>query len=312
MKSCLKLLFLIEIASYSICNAVIPPIDVIKDIINEKTESIYSLDVGTEISIKIHYDLSSSQIKERLDLRDSQIEEVTTEAGKIFTSSVSNVGEGIQLNLRAAWNGETTVRSSSSTDGTGRNSLSSKFNVGNFMASCYQMEEIGVPIKHTLGTLDIDSSSIIAVVDTQYYVFNRIRKSGPTTESIRLEEIDYKGKKCILMSLVVDKGLLAKLIKFPIVEHIIDPELDYACVESRFYNQKRGGITKKIVKHYAKNENTGCLLESSEIIKYVRQYHSDEYPYDEADFDKVASIHEVRFTKYKVNQPIVPVPLPIV
>lgn len=305
MKTHLNISFCIVIMLYSICSicsADVPPVEVLRDIFNEKAESVYSLDVRADIAVQIIYPLNPKQIEADAGFRNRQID-VITEAGKIFTSKTDNVSEGMQSTAKNAWNGNTMLRSSVTTNGKGQNSLSSKFDISQPKSATYQLEELGVAVQHTLGTLDLDRGDVLAFGYTPFLMFNRIRKSA-AMESIRLEEIDHQGTKCILMSLVIDKGPLASILKFPLIEHIINPELDYACVETRWYDKT--GMMQKMEKNFRQTEDGKYVLQSGKITKYVRQFHTQEHLYPETDFDKVACILEVNFPRYKVNQPISP------
>jgi len=272
----------------------------IEGILEEQQESVVTLQTHFNVKSTILYPLDSSQIEEYNNMKNG-IYDVVVESGKIYTcldrTPLNN--QASPYIWRMSWNGNTAYTGTLQGNHA-RNSVRSMYHEGSHSIPMSLIEDLGVNPKRVFGSYDRTADHEMARITSPLVAIHRVERDDNKYEFIKVKDVTYEGKDCVVLS------LHSKSDKFtsPMADYILDPEQNFACLEFRLYDG-HGVMRRTRLKWGQKNNNR--VLEKSRIERLVRHYNRKGYQYPEEDNDKIASVQEISFEKFIVNEEIDPV-----
>jgi len=301
-------------------SANVPSLEQLEEILLQRQASFFSLSCKFTSRTEILSQLDEFQA--RNSLLSPTVGELIVERGKYYASKLYEdveIGSQRVRALKESWNGEERYRSSVPGDPSrSRNSIYPDFSLGTCSANMDLLESLDINIGTILGSRDPRSSLEIAIVDTPLHCLNRIKVTGEEGgETIELKETSYDGKQgyIVMMHYASPRPEV-----YLIVEHVMDPELDFACVESRHYSVT-GGLHKTRKRQYEKDANGNVVLKSCTLVETIRllalvaEKNEELDPeknrglsktYREEAYDEPGVITHTTFERLEINQPIDP------
>jgi hypothetical protein len=272
----------------------------LEKIVRERQAAIRSVECEFSIQTEFLYKLSDEDLSDRF-LRPIQ-RQIVVERDRFYSCERDpnpTLPKSAVQTLRVSWNGKQRYRAGEYPDGYAKNLLWGSFDTDAAGSNLHLLDLLDFNPEAILGKYDRLSQAQTGFLHSPLRVFERIQDTEDA-ESLQMCEIDWEGRKCVQLSLA-SKGEV-----IPLVEHIFDPSLEYACVATRLYLPS--GLLRTIRREYERDSDGRIQLQSGHMTTTVRSYAGteDKHDYPAEDFDKVATVQHIHFTKLRINQPVDP------